>query len=199
MSTAPSPRRRDAAQNRAGLVAAAAAALGEDPHSSIDTIARAAGLSRRAFYGHFADRDEMLSAVISAAGERFNAIAAAVTDDDPRVALLHLSRALWDEAAHVHSVAAVAVHETFAHRVADALDPLRQRLTEICTEGHARGVLRRDLPPAVTARLVEESVRAVITRMDAAVTEAHSLATRAALGVAGLDWREIEDLLREQE
>lgn len=52
-TTAPRRQRRDAAENRAGILAAASQTLAADPHASVDQIARAAGLSRRALYGHF--------------------------------------------------------------------------------------------------------------------------------------------------
>ena len=68
-------RRADAATNRVALVRAAQTVLARDPHASIDTIAREAGLSRRAVYGHFPDRDSLVRAVIAVAAERFNAIA----------------------------------------------------------------------------------------------------------------------------
>ncbi|MBN9182740.1 MAG: TetR family transcriptional regulator, partial [Microbacterium sp.] len=76
-STASVPRRprRDAVENRAGILAAATATIAHDPHASIDTIARSAGLSRRALYGHFEDRDALIREVIAAGAQRFNDIA----------------------------------------------------------------------------------------------------------------------------
>lgn len=196
MSTVQAPRRRDAEENRAGILAAAVAELATDPHASVDTIAKAADLSRRALYGHFEDRDGIVNAVIAAGAERFNAIARAVDDDDPRGALLQLASSLWAEAEHVHAVAALALNESFAPMTAEALAPLRARLVDICTLGFAQKTLRRDVPPAITARLVEEAARGVITHVDRAEAGAANLATRAALSAAGLGWAEVDDLVR---
>ena len=55
--------RRDAVKNRAALLAAARVALNRDPESSLETIAAEAGLSRRAVYGHFPTRDDLLREV----------------------------------------------------------------------------------------------------------------------------------------
>ncbi|UUT34372.1 TetR/AcrR family transcriptional regulator [Microbacterium elymi] len=197
MNTALPPRRRDAEQNRAGILGAALSVLADDPAASVDTITRAAGLTRRAFYGHFADRDALIDAVIASGAERFNAVAAAVTDDDPRVALAHLARELWAEAEHVHAAAALALQDRLVARTADALAPVRARLAEICARGYERDVLRRDIPPTVAARLVEEAARGVITRVDPELARDHRLAARAVLGAAGLSWTESDALLAE--
>ncbi len=194
----PLPRRKDAAHNRAAILIAAVAVLADDPLASVDTITKAAGLSRRAFYGHFEDRDALITAVIAEGAERFNAIAAAVTDDDPRIALAHLATALWGEAEHVHAAAAIALNDRLVRRTAEALAPVRARLGEICRSGYEREVLRRDIPPAVTARLVEEAARGVITHIDPQTTREHRLATRAVLSVAGVDWSEIDDLIDQE-
>lgn len=197
MSTVSTPRRRDAEENRAGILTAAVGVLASDPAASVDAIARAAGLSRRALYGHFEDRDAIVAAVIAAGAERFNAIAETVQDDDPRAALAHLAAALWAQARHVHAAAALALNERLVAQTAEAIQPLRQRLIEICERGADRGVLRQDLPPHLTARLVEEAARGVITHVDSTEADATRLAMRAALSAAGLSWQETDALIRE--
>ena len=52
--------RRDATENRAALLDAAKTCLQHDPDASIETIAASAGLSRRAVYGHFPSRDDLV-------------------------------------------------------------------------------------------------------------------------------------------
>jgi AcrR family transcriptional regulator len=156
--------RRDAIENRADIIAAATDLFARDPHASVDAIARSAGLSRRALYGHFDDRDALVGAVVAIGAQRFNAIA-------------------LDE-AHVHDTA-------------DALAPVRRRVAAIVREGQDAGVLRTDVSAPTLARLVEETARAVITRMDASSSEARSLAVRAVLGIAGLSWTEAQALLAE--
>ncbi|MCT1478606.1 TetR/AcrR family transcriptional regulator [Microbacterium sp. p3-SID336] len=187
--------RRDAVENRAGILAAARAALALDPHASIDVIARSAGLSRRTLYGHFDDRDALIRELVSSGAQRFNAIAASVHDDDPRVALARLAARLWQEAAHVQVAAALALDETHVAHTAQALAPLRSALAALVQRGQDDGSFRTDLAAPVVARLIEEMARAVVSRTDADSTGAGDLAVRSVLSIAGLSWREADELL----
>ncbi len=200
MTDSPAPRRirRDAVANRAGLLTAAAQTLAADPNASVDTIARAAGLSRRALYSHFDDRDALIREMIHAGAERFNAIADTVDDDGPApLALARLALALWDGAAHVQFAAAVALDDSHVGETAAILTPVRRRVLEIVDRGRCEGTLRGDLHVTTVARLVEEAARTVITRLDSNRPDAAGVAVRAILGVAGLGWREADAVLAE--
>lgn len=187
--------RRDARENRAGILAAAHVALAHDPRASVDAIARQAGLSRRALYGHFDDRDALVSELVAQGAERFNAVAATIDDADARVALARLAAALWNEAAHVQVLAAIALDEAHLEETAAALAPLRRTVVRIVREGQDDDVLRTDVAAPTLARLIEETARTVITRIDASSPEARVLAVRAVLSIAGLSWREAAALL----
>ena len=187
--------RRDAIENRADILAAATDLIARDPHASVDAIARSAGLSRRALYGHFDDRDALVRAVIAVGAQRFNDIALTIDDADPRVALARLASLLWREASHVQVAASIALDEAHVHDTADALAPVRRRVAEIVRAGQDDGSLRTDVAAPTLARLVEETARAVITRMDASSSEARSLAVRAVLSIAGLSWTDAAALL----
>lgn len=189
--------RRDAIENRADILAAATDLIARDPYASVDAIARSAGLSRRALYGHFDDRDALVRAVIAVGAQRFNAIAATIDDAEPRVALARLASLLWQEAAHVQVSASIALDEAHVHDTADALAPVRRRVAEIVRAGQDDGSLRTDVAPPTLARLVEEAARAVITRMDVTSPDARSLAVRAVLSIAGLSWTEAVTLLEQ--
>lgn len=187
--------RKDAAANRAGILRAAAATLAIDPTASIDQIARAAGLSRRALYGHFEDRQALLSELISAGAQRFNAIASSVDEPLPPLALARLTAALWAEAAHVQIAAALALDDAHLEHTAMALAPLRRTLAAVVRTGQDDGTLRTDIAAPTLARLIEETARGAISRIDASSPAAASLAVRAVLSIAGLSWRETETLL----
>jgi AcrR family transcriptional regulator len=187
--------RRDAVENRAGILSAARSALASDPHASVDVIARSAGLSRRTLYGHFDDRDALIRELISSGAQRFNAIAESVTDDDCRLALARLAALLWREAAHVQVAAALALDEAHVEHTAEALAPLRRTVANLARRGQDDGSLRTDLAAPTLARLIEEMARTVISRTDAASAEAANVAVRAVLSVAGLSWREADALL----
>ncbi|MEZ3161875.1 helix-turn-helix domain-containing protein [Microbacterium sp. BWT-B31] len=187
--------RRDAVENRAGILAAAHVALANDPRASVDAIARQAGLSRRALYGHFDDRDALVRELVAQGAERFNAIATGIDDTDARIALARLAARLLDAAAHVQVLAAIALDDAHVAETADALAPLRRTVARIVHDGQGEHVLREDVAAPTLARLVEETARTVITRMDASAPEAGLLAVRAVLSIAGLSWRESEELL----
>lgn len=189
--------RKDAASNRAEILIAAAATIATNPHAPIDAIARAAGLSRRALYGHFEDRDALLRAVIRVGAERYNAIAETVDDSDPApVTLARLALSLWDGAAHVQLAATIALNDTHVADTAAVLTPVRRRVLGVIERGREEGSLRTDLPAVTVARLVEEAARTVITRLDTTSPDAASIAVRAVLGVAGLGWRDADAVLQ---
>lgn len=195
-TTAPVRRpRKDAAANRAGILRAAATTLATDPSASIDQIARAAGLSRRALYGHFDDRHALLTELIMGGSQRFNAIAASIDDTDAPLALARLTARLWTEAAHVQIAAALALTEAHVEETAAALAPLRRTVAAIVRGGQEVGTLRTDITAPTLARLIEEAARLAVSRIDASSPAATDLAVRAVLSIAGLSWRETEALL----
>ncbi len=189
--------RKDAAANRAGLLSAAARTLALDPGASVDTIARAAGLSRRALYGHFDDRDALLRELIASGAQRFNAIARELElEGDPApVVLARLTGRLWGEASHVQVAAAIALDERHVEDSAAALAPLRRTLMGLVRRGQDGGTLRTDVAAPTLARLIEETARTVLVRLDASSPEARSLVVRSVLSIAGLSWREAESLI----
>lgn len=189
------PTRRDAVQNRAGILSAARTTLAGDPFASVDVIARSAGLSRRTLYGHFVDRDALIRELISSGAQRFNAIAASVDDADARIALARLTALLWQEASHVQVAAALALDEAHVEHTAEALAPLRRTVAALARRGQEDGSFRTDLPAPTLARLIEEMARTVVARTDAASTGASNLAVRTVLSIAGLSWREADGLL----
>ncbi|WP_144875685.1 TetR/AcrR family transcriptional regulator [Microbacterium sp. 1.5R] len=189
--------RRDSVENRAGILDAARSALAHDPRASIDVIARSAGLSRRTLYGHFDDRDALIRELISTGAQRFNSIAesVAVADADPRIALARLAARLWREAAHVQVAAALALDEAHVEHTATALAPLRRTVAALVRRGQDDGSFRTDIAAPALARLIEEVARTVVARTDATSTGAANLAVRTLLSIAGLSWRDADELL----
>lgn len=189
------PQRRDALHNRQAILDAARRALALDPAASVGSIALDAGLSRRALYGHFEDRDALIRELVATGAERFNDIARGISDDDPRLALARLASLLWQDAAHVQVAAAIALDDAHIDDTAAALAPLRRRLVEIVRDGQERDVLRTDIAAPTLARLIEETARGVIARVDGTSPEARALAVKAVMSIAGLSWRESAELL----
>jgi len=201
VTTPTSPRRprKDATANRAVILAAAADTISRDPHASLDTIARNAGLTRRALYGHFDDRDALVRETLRVGTARFNLIADRVDTAEPApLALARMTAMLWHEAAHIQLAAALALDDAHVEETAQALAPLRQRLLMVVTAGQQRDELRTDIPAATLARLIEETARTVVARLDTTSPDAASLAVRAVLSIAGLGWRDAAALLTSQ-
>ncbi|MRG59234.1 TetR family transcriptional regulator [Agromyces sp. CFH 90414] len=193
--------RRDAAENRESLLAAAAGALAEASDASLEAIARSAGLTRRAVYGHFANRDELVIALVDRGTRRLNRIATGVHHPDAPVALALLGARLWDAVEHVRLLAAMAVRDPYVDRVAAALAPVRAELLAIVERGGRDGSLRGDVPPAVLARLIEQSALAVLAEAgrpaaELAAGDARRLVMLAVLGTAGLSWTEAGELIQ---
>jgi hypothetical protein len=92
-------------------------------------------------------------------------------------------------------LAAIALDEAHLEETATALAPLRRTVVRIVRDGQDAEVLRTDVAAPTLARLIEETARTVITRIDASSPEARALAVRAVLSIAGLSWRQAEALL----
>lgn len=197
--------RRDAAENREALLTAAAACLADSPDASLLTIAESAGLTRRAVYGHFANRDDLVLALIARGADRLNAAATDAHSDEASVsggasarpadaasAIARLAGRLWDAVEHVRVLAAMAVRDPYIEQVAVALAPVRAALAALVERGAAAGDVRPDIPPALLARLIERAAIAVLIEAAADRVAAHDgrrLAMLAVLSTAGLDWR----------
>lgn len=197
MSSSRAPR-SDAAENRETILQAAATALNADPDSSIEAIATAAGLSRRAIYGHFSGRDELVGEVLARGARRVGSSVVTVTHPDPLVEIALFGATLWSEVEHVRVMAQFAVRGPYQERVADALEPARQRLRETVARGVRTESLRTDIEAGSLARLIEAAAVAVLdeaTRTGLSNEDGHQLVMLNGLSVAGLGWREAGELI----
>jgi AcrR family transcriptional regulator len=198
-STAPERApRKDAAENREAILRAAALLLNDDPDASLEAIAVAAGLSRRALYGHFATRDDLLRELVVRGAARITAALPPIAEGDSRLQLAAIGARLWDEVEHVRVMARVAVRGPLAPVVADALEPLRRTLREVIERGIRAGELRQDVDAPTLARLVEGGALAVLDeaiRRPLSRERARELVVLGALGTCGLGWREAGELL----
>jgi AcrR family transcriptional regulator len=190
--------RRDATANREAILAAAAVALNEDIDASLESIATRAGLSRRAVYGHFATRDELLIEVFTRGARRLAALLDPVSHPDPLVEIALFGATLWAEVEHVRVSAALAVRGPHRETVGTALDPARERLRDTVRRGMESGRIRTDLDRETVTRLIENAAVSVLdeaTRARLTPEAGHRLVMLAGLGAAGMGWREADDLI----
>jgi AcrR family transcriptional regulator len=188
-------RRADATANREALLTAAQTMLGADPHASLDAIAHAAGLSRRALYGHFADRESLLREVIAVGADRFNRIAETTDDPDPRVALAQMAARLWREASAVRASANIALDDAHVTETMQALAPLRRRVRALVAEGVAAGMFRRDMQEGMLTFLVERTGRATLRELRPAASDGAETVVRVVLSIVGVPWTDQAALL----
>jgi AcrR family transcriptional regulator len=185
--------RRDAADNRLALLAAARGVLNRDPDASLETIAAEAGLSRRSVYGHFANRDELLRELVTIGSLRIAGALDGITHPEPVLRLALIASQLWREVADVRVMALLAVRGPLRVHTAAALAPLRAGVLDAIVAGQADGTIRTDIAAPRLAHLVEDSALAVLEEasehpMDA--VEGNGLAVRVVLGAIGLGWRD---------
>src|SRR4051794_8556280 len=190
--------RRDATANREAILGAAAVALNEDIDASLESIAARAGLSRRAVYGHFATRDELLVEVFTRGARRLAALLDPVSHPDPLVEIALFGATLWAEVEHVRVSAALAVRGPHRAMVGTALDPARERLRETVRRGMESGRIRTDLDRETVTRLIENAAVSVLdeaTRSRLTPEAGHRLVMLAGVGAAGMGWREAGELI----
>jgi AcrR family transcriptional regulator len=197
--TAPGQRvpRRDAAANREALVEAAVRLLNVDIDASLEAIAAEAGLSRRAVYGHFATRDDLVREVLTRGAARVARSLEPVRHADARVEIALFGVTLWRDVQHARVTAEFAVRGPHMEFVAGALAPARALLLATVQRGVREGVLRRDIPAPRLAHLIENVAIDVLTEATRNGLDApagHRLVIAATLSMAGLGWLEAADL-----
>ncbi len=185
--------RRDATENRVALLEAARLALRSDPDASLETIAAAAGLTRRSVYGHFATRDELVNAVVVAGAERVASSITAVRGDDPLTTIALIGDVLWAQVDHVRIMAPLAVRGPLRAVTAAALEPVRTLLLHTVQAGIADGSIRPDIEADILARLVESTAIGVLeeaSRSELSTDAGRRLVMLATLGAVGLSWQD---------
>jgi AcrR family transcriptional regulator len=190
--------RRDAVQNREALLAAARVELNLDPDAPLESIAARAGLSRRSVYGHFATRDELLRELITIGAIRVASAVATVDHADPLVRLALIASRLWHEVEDIRMMAVFAVRGPLKGHTAEALAPLRRRVAESIAEGASAGSVRRDIPVARLARLVEDAALSALAEASADAVPgpaAHRLVMLLVLATAGLSAEQAATLI----
>ncbi len=191
-------KRRDATENRASLLAAARVALNTDPNASLETIAAEANLSRRAVYGHFASRDDLLRELLSSGAARVSAAVAHSRHSDPATDLALIAASLWREVESIRVMALFAVRGPFKGLTASALAPLRERVLADVTRGQKEGGIRDDVDAVTLARLIEEGALMVLdeaTTSSLPSDQGRTLVMRVVLSLAGLGWRDAAELI----
>lgn len=146
--TAPAPpRRADAQRNIDKILTATQTLLAVDPHTSTETIAKAAGVARVTLYGHFPSRADLLQAtldhVLTEGEQTLNNID---LDGDPRDAMTRLLTTSWTLVAASSAVLTAAEGVIGTDTLRQLHDQPARRVEQLIRRGQTAGVFTTDLP-----------------------------------------------------
>ncbi|MEU9314192.1 TetR/AcrR family transcriptional regulator [Streptomyces sp. NPDC048256] len=152
------PQHRVARLNRRRLLTAARQKLRDNPDASLDSIALAAGVTRRTLYGHFSSRQALIAELTQEAGQALHeAFAAArIPGADPLEAMARMVLAAWavgDQYRTLISLGRRAPGKQEAIRA--ALEPARDEAVAALRRGQHEGVFASHLPSPVLAQALE--------------------------------------------
>jgi len=179
-------KRADAVRNIEAIVEAAIRLLAVDPDTSVNDIARAAGVGRVTLYGHFDSRTALVREVVERAIHSSNeALDAVDLDGDPREALGRLLEATW----HVtHRFGALVVAGTQAlppEELRRAHEEPAARVLSLLARGRDSGAFRDDMPidwQVTVIQAVMHGASAAVHRGEISAEEAPALVRDTALG-----------------
>jgi AcrR family transcriptional regulator len=156
--------RSHARSNRARILAAAREELSRDPDASLDEIARAAGVVRRTLYGHFPNREALVTALAQEAKQALQEAftAARRPGADPPTALARLILASWAVGGRYRMLISLARRDLGEERIRAALAPARAEAAAILGRGQQDGTFASHLPAPVLALATESMALAVL-------------------------------------
>ncbi|AYN39331.1 TetR/AcrR family transcriptional regulator [Streptomyces dangxiongensis] len=188
--------------NRRRILDVALTELLRDPDASMDQIARAAGVVRRTVYGHFPNREALISTLVDGAVE---ALAEADSHAragvaDPAEAVARSVLALWPVADRYRLLIALAQRTVTVQGIRERLAPVRDDKIRLLQRGLDEGVFVSPLPAPALAYVVEQMLFAVTEAVNdglLAAQEAGRAATVAVLTAAGVPASRATELVAE--
>ncbi|WP_078616671.1 TetR/AcrR family transcriptional regulator [Streptomyces sp. 351MFTsu5.1] len=182
MTPGPSSR---ADTNRRRILDVALTELLRDPDTSMDRIARAAGVVRRTVYGHFPNRETLVGTLVDGAAEAVAAAHAAGREGaaDLAQALAGSVLAVWEVADRYRFLVALAQRGGTVQGVRERLAPVRAASTELLRRGLDEGVFVSPLPAPALAYVHEQMLFAVMAAVDDGLLAAEEAGRSAAVSM----------------
>ncbi|MFF7953892.1 TetR/AcrR family transcriptional regulator [Streptomyces griseorubiginosus] len=180
MTTGPSSR---AEANRRRILDVALTELLRDPDTSMEQIARAAGVVRRTVYGHFPNRETLVGTLVDGAVEAVAAAHAAGREgtEDLAQALAGSVLAVWEVADRYRILVALAQRSVTVQGIQERLAPVRAASTELLRRGLDEGVFVSPLPAPALAHVHEQMLFAVMEAVNDGLLAAEEAGRSAAV------------------
>ena len=180
-------KRADARKNVEAIVEAATACLARDPDTSVNDIARAAGVGRVTLYGHFENRSALVAEVVSRAMAHSDATLSAVDlTGEPVAALSRLLDATW-RITHRYGAVVVAAEQALTPaQLKEAHEAPVRRVQRVLRRGRQDGSFRTDMPLSWQVIAIQGILHAAVQavqRGDLDVDHATGLVRDTALAV----------------
>jgi AcrR family transcriptional regulator len=151
------PQRSDARSNRQRILATARRKLWDDPDASPDSIALAAGLARRTFYGHFANRHALITELTQEAAQALQQAFALtrIPGAEPLEAMARMALAAWAVGDQYRMLISLGRRHLREETIRATLAPAREEAIAAIRRGQHEGVFANHVPAPVLAQALE--------------------------------------------
>ncbi|MVO90085.1 TetR family transcriptional regulator [Streptomyces sp. p1417] len=188
--------------NRRRILDVAFAELTRDPDASMDQIARAAGVVRRTVYGHFPNREALVTAILD---EAVTAVAAAHAAgyegvDDPPRAIASAMLAVWDVTDRYRLLLSLAQRAVTMEGIRERLAPIHATGTQMLQRALDEGRFTTPLPARALVYVLENIMFGLMEAVNDGVLGSEEAGRAAAvtfLTGAGLPAQEAATLVSE--
>ncbi|OLL73112.1 Transcriptional regulator, TetR family [Pseudonocardia sp. Ae168_Ps1] len=143
-------------RNRRSILDAASEVLRQDPEATLDDVAARAGVVRRTVYGHFANRQALLVALVHAAAADFVEQVGEVDTAaaDPATELAAVVVRTWSTARRNGPLITLA-RQTVDAEVRAAMTPFHAVMARLIAHGQQSGVFARHVDAAILGEVLE--------------------------------------------
>ncbi|MGH3333308.1 MAG: TetR/AcrR family transcriptional regulator [Nocardioidaceae bacterium] len=139
--------RADAKKNIALIIEAATACLAHNPDTSVNDIAKAAGVGRVTLYGHFPSRSALVAEVVEQAmASTEEALSAVDLTGDPLAAMERLLTATWHLTRRYGALVVAAEQALSSTQLREAHEAPARRVEQLLRRGRRVGSFRTDMP-----------------------------------------------------
>jgi AcrR family transcriptional regulator len=160
--------------------------LGKNPDTTLEEIARAAGVVRRTLFGHFPGRAALIEALAEEASEALRGIAASApgAEEAPPRALARFVLSAWPVGDRYRLLLALARQDLGRERVSEILAPARDEATAILRRGQRAGVFHDHVPASVLSAALESLTLSLLESVNAGAWQDDGTGTAVATLVA---------------